>query len=244
MVERFIRTLREILSRLQTERLTKNWCDLLPKALQMYNTKRHTALGMSPAQARRLDKEQQDVLWMHMYGSEDFSKPRARKPTFAAGDFVVVARTAGKFEKRSQANIWSTAKYKVTSVDMGVPHMYTIEDAKGKHIDRRLYASEMQKTTAPPSAAAAAAAATTDDTEEGSKDDQPEEGAEDEGAEQDVITEILDERGTGAQKQYKVAWYSSDPSWVDTSVITHKRLLSDWARVKAAKQKKKMKKKA
>lgn len=35
--ERFIRSLREVLAKLQTERLTKNWVDLLPKALDIYN---------------------------------------------------------------------------------------------------------------------------------------------------------------------------------------------------------------
>lgn len=195
-------------------------------------------------QARALDQEGRDALWMHLYGSEDFPKRRACKPAFQVGDYVIVARTRTAFEKRSQANIWSVAKYRVKDVDAGLPPMYTIEDAKGKLIGRRLYGSEMQRTT-PPSAAtkAAAAAAATDDAaeEESTKDDTAEgadreqeekEGEEEEGAEQDLITEIIGERGSPAtgDHEYKVEWYASSPSWVDASVISHKGLLRDWTR--------------
>ena len=204
MVERFIRTLRELLVKLQTERTTLNWVDLLPKALDIYNHRPHSAIGMTPAAARALDDTGQQQLWYHMYGAP----PAKRiKPSFSVGDWVVVARVKQTFEKRSSSNAWGTEKYQVSAIDAGVPPLYTITDAAGKRIDRQLYAAEMAATTPPPG---------------------------DDESTQDVITHILDERGTGKDKEYYVAWYESEPSWVDASVVTHPGLFSDWKRRQAA----------
>ena len=51
VVERFIRTLKDMMTKEFTEKNTRNWVKLLPKVLDMYNNRFHKTIKMSPIDA-------------------------------------------------------------------------------------------------------------------------------------------------------------------------------------------------
>ena len=53
IVERFNRTLKEMAWRRSTELQTEDWVEMLPELVDEYNNRKHSTLGMSPAEASK-----------------------------------------------------------------------------------------------------------------------------------------------------------------------------------------------
>lgn len=138
MVERFNRTLKEPMMRYFTEHFTRRWVDVLPQLLDDYNNRKHTTIGVSPAEAI-LQKNKAKVNKANDPGA-------ARAPNvFNIGDTVRVSIDKGVFEP-GYTERWSDELYTVSFVDNRDPPLYTLADYTGEEIEGRFYQAEMQKT--------------------------------------------------------------------------------------------------
>jgi hypothetical protein len=145
MVERFNKTLKTEMWKLFTAENTHNWLQMLPKLINWYNNKKHSSLGMSPAEAS-LEKNKKAV----ELKVSDLSVPSVdnRKAKFALGDTVRVSKVKQTFEKGYTAN-YSTETFTIASIirtyDTTQPIMYTLKDYNNENIAGSFYEQELLK---------------------------------------------------------------------------------------------------
>jgi hypothetical protein len=142
VVERFNRTLKEIMWKKFTTENTRNWINMLDKLLHSYNSDRiHSTIGMTPAEAS-LKKNEQEVLQNTLSKTRNISTSKVR---FKVGDRVRLSRIKRLFEKGYLPN-WSEALYIIDEVQETVPVTYKIKDSLNRIIDGSFYNEELQKS--------------------------------------------------------------------------------------------------
>src|SRR5437870_11528012 len=89
VIERFNRTLKEIMWKRFTAENTRNWIDMLDKLLYLYNNDRiHSTIGTTPAEAS-LKKNEQKVLQNILSKTGNISTSKVK---FKVGDSVRISR--------------------------------------------------------------------------------------------------------------------------------------------------------
>ena len=89
-----------------TEANTRNWVELLPKVMDIYNNRSHKTIGMSPVEAS--DPRNDAIVSNNMYHEK---KPKkAKQPRFHVGDQVRISRVKDVFDKGMEPN-FSYMKY-------------------------------------------------------------------------------------------------------------------------------------
>lgn len=139
-VERFNQTLGRMLWHQFTAKQTRNWPLLLQDVVDVYNNRKHTAIGMSPDKASNLSKSAAAALWTRQYGR---IVPNA-KPKFEIGDTVRISRTRGYFEKSYVAS-WTGETFTIRDIKRGPVPMYYLRDYSGEDIMGGFYSEELQK---------------------------------------------------------------------------------------------------
>jgi len=147
LVERFHRSLRELLGRYMTEHETDRYVDVLQPIVQVYNRRYHTALRMSPDEAERKENH------FKVYTLRLVEKPsdvKFLKPRFKVGDTVRVSvvrlrEATHLFRKTSWQSNFSEAYFVVRSVitNAGPRPMFTLNDARGRPFPGRFYDEEL-----------------------------------------------------------------------------------------------------
>ena len=155
IVERFNRTLKEMIWRYFTWTNTRKWVtnsqgeDMLAKFVNAYNHRLHTTLGMSPLQAMKHD---QNELYDSTIGKHLKRKQRKRLErdySNKVGDFVLV-NTAKKMFEKGVAPKWTHEVFKVIDVDMSSPKLnYKLEDMDGEEVKGMFVSDQLQKVTDP-----------------------------------------------------------------------------------------------
>jgi hypothetical protein len=140
VVERFNRTLKEIMWKRFTAENTRTWINMLDKLLLEYNNRLHSTIKMTPTEASE-EKNKLQVLEHQMHLEQGSEKPK-----FKVGDKVRISRIKGLFEKGYLPN-WSEALYTVDKVKKTNPYTYTVRDFKGEEILGSFYTEELQKST-------------------------------------------------------------------------------------------------
>jgi hypothetical protein len=140
VVERFIRTLRELLAKKFTASGSTAWVKMLPNVVKYYNHKFHKSIQMSPLAASD-PKNAIQVFLLHQSKKEK----KGKKPNFHVGDPVRISVTKEKFEKGSTEN-WSREVFAVYKVLKTNPITYKLLDRHGDVIEGSFYAQELQKT--------------------------------------------------------------------------------------------------
>ena len=143
VIERFIRSLKELIIPIFTEINTRNWVKLLPNVVNTYNNRYHKSVGMTPTEASD-PKYAVDVLTR-------LSQKRERKkhkPKFKVGDKVRISRQKGIFEKGHEYN-FSYEVFKITKVLDTDPVTYHLADDFGDPIEGSFYTQELLKTSIP-----------------------------------------------------------------------------------------------
>ena len=102
VVERFNRTLKEIMWKRFTAQNTRRWIDMLDKLLHEYNNNFHSTIGMTPTEAS-LKENETEVLQNIINKTRVIPKS---KPKYKVGDKVRLSRIKGIFEKGYLPN-WS-----------------------------------------------------------------------------------------------------------------------------------------
>ena len=142
VVERFNRTLKEIMWKRFTAENTRNWIDIIDKLIYEYNNKRiHSTIGVTPAEAS-LKKNKSEVIQNTLGKTRKIPN---NKMKFKVGDTVRISRIKGLFEKGYLPN-WSEEVFIIDEVLKTVPVTYRIKDLLGEIIQGTYYEQELQQT--------------------------------------------------------------------------------------------------
>ena len=141
-IERFNRTLKDLMWLKMTKHDTKEWLSRLPKLLQKYNKRVHSSIGMSPLKASK-KKHEEELLEIQ---AKRVSKVAKKGAKLKIGDVVRVSKWKGVFEKGYTAR-WSHDLYEIVEVLQTKPITYRVKDLQTNDvIEGSFYEQELQKS--------------------------------------------------------------------------------------------------
>ena len=148
MIERFNRTLGEMIQKYLTSHKTKKYIDVLQKLIDEYNNKTHSTIKMSPVDASKFENRN-DVLQNTSDTSVSAKKSRPKNlvqnKMYKIGDRVRVAVYKNKFDKGTKPK-WTTEIFVITKVLNTDPITYKIKDLNHEDILGSFYTQELQHT--------------------------------------------------------------------------------------------------
>ena len=148
IVERFNRTLKTEMWKRGTAENTRDWIQMLPELIDWYNNRKHSTLGMTPAQASE-EKNKKTILKKVDHTVLNVPVRDPRKAKFKIGDFVRISRVKGVFDKGYEPG-WSQEEFKIISIvrpnNLKEPLVYRIADYTDTPIDGTFYQEELQKS--------------------------------------------------------------------------------------------------
>jgi hypothetical protein len=109
-------------------RASYRYVDKLDEILNIYNNKKHRTIGVTPNKAAT--KKSEKILQQTVYKNE---RPFVKNPRFKVGQFVRVSKYKNPFDKGYFSN-YSSAIYKIHSVNRKFPNSYRLSDYYGKNI--------------------------------------------------------------------------------------------------------------
>lgn len=139
VVERFNRSLKELMYKHFSAENTYKWLDVLPQLLKTYNNRFHRSIGCSPLSVNK-DNE-----------SEVYRKLYKRKKTdrwgklYKVGDMVRISRKRHVFEKGYLPQFTEEIFKIVNVIRNHRPYRYELEDLMGEAIAGRFAPEELQK---------------------------------------------------------------------------------------------------
>ena len=150
IVERFNRTLRMKLARLQTHTKSSRFIHELPAIMESYNSSKHRSIKMKPAD---VTFDNQDIAFNNLYNNKTYlemlTAAQNKKLVFKVGDFVRL-----KIEKpifvRGYAKSWTDQVFRVNRiVSTGQVYTFYIRDSMNNELPRKFYIQELQKILPP-----------------------------------------------------------------------------------------------
>ena len=145
-IERFNRTLKNMMWKYFTAHQTYKWIDILSKLIDEYNNKRHSSIKMSPKQATETKgaDEIQNEIEKELYTKEEIIP----KPKFKVGDKVRISKVKGVFEK-GYIPSWSAEIFEIAEVKKTNPITYIVKDDQNEIIKGSFYNQELLKSDVP-----------------------------------------------------------------------------------------------
>ena len=143
VVERFNRTLKQMMSKKFTSQGHKKWLKILPEIIDKYNNKVHSTIKTTPAKASENPASIRGIVLKNNF-ENDLTLSR-KKSKFKVGDRVRIFRWKSHFEKGHTAK-WTQEIFIVRKVNNTVPVTYELEDEEGEEIVGRFYENELQHT--------------------------------------------------------------------------------------------------
>jgi len=141
IVERFNRSLNELMKVQFELRQSFRWIDILQEMLRVYNNRVHTTIRMRPADVNANCEEQ----LKHLYEISTSSNDTKRKPKLKVTDRVRIVAKKDRFSDKYSRN-WNREIFTVSKVVNTSPVTYRIQDAGGEEILGSFYERELQKT--------------------------------------------------------------------------------------------------
>ena len=138
IIERFIRTIFGAIARYLTHNKTRKFVHKLQFFEQNYNNTYHRSIKMAPIQVNKANEQN---VYKALYPLQTI---KYKKPKFAIGDNVLVARHKKRFEKGYTANFFEEV-YVIVKVNFTVPFTYKLQDLKGVDILGSFYEEQLQK---------------------------------------------------------------------------------------------------
>ena len=154
MVERFIKTIKDILTRLLIYRETLQWGDKIQAVVRGYNRTVHSSLKMAPLDVMNADDYDKHLLRETMLPHtcdkvDDFFRNIQDDLKLNVNDWVLLQREKGRFEKgftvrwtREPFQIWKKC-YKHGRV------MFHVKDEYGEHVEGSWLSDQLQKVSGP-----------------------------------------------------------------------------------------------
>ena len=141
IIERYNRTLQDLLYKLMKYFHTFNWVKLLKIVEKIYLNRVHTTTGMSPLKAE-LDSSQEKLTQVY---NRRYSKIKRRKPRFKVGDQVRIARQKTKFT-RAYNEHFTQESFIISKVLVNQPiPRYQLKDRLGNLIIGTFFENEITK---------------------------------------------------------------------------------------------------
>lgn len=144
IIERFNKTMKEIMFKYFTSNNTRRWVDVLDEIIKKYNSRKHKTIGMTPKEASKIENE--EIVIENTYPKVE--EKVKEKPKFKIGDFVRISRIKGTFEKGYLPN-WSREIFQIYQILDTIPVTYKIKEFDGEPIEGSFYTEELQKTNKP-----------------------------------------------------------------------------------------------
>ena len=138
-VERFNRTLRDVMARWMDHKRSKRYIDVLQRLVNAHNKTPHSRTGIAPVDVTTSDANE---LWIRRY---ERRKPKQVLTSLMLGDHVRLVRSRSLFA-RGYDEKWTREVFVVSKVlDETDPVTYRVVDLTDEPIDGRFYAQELQR---------------------------------------------------------------------------------------------------
>ena len=140
VIERFNRSLRELMMKEFVKNNNTVWYNILPKLIKIYNNRYHSTIKMKPIQ---VNKSNEKYIKENIYTYNKISK----NPKFKIGDLIRVSLKRRPIFDKASSNIkWSEELFKIHLINRSNVITYKIKDLNGEIIDGIFYERELQKT--------------------------------------------------------------------------------------------------
>ena len=140
IIERFNRTLRELMMKEFVKNNNTVYCNILPKLIKIYNNRYHSTIKMKPIQ---VNKNNEQYIKENIYTYDKTSKI----PRYKIGDLVRISlKRRDIFDKPSSNIKWSEELFKIYSINTSNVITYKIKDLNNEIIDGIFYEKELQLT--------------------------------------------------------------------------------------------------
>ena len=145
IVERFNKTLQQLVYKLLAQKNTNNWVQVLPHAMKIYLNRKHRTTKFSPVDAEKPENEEaiQDTF------EEKYQKAEANrnKPKFKVGDTIRIWVHRDKFIRAYHAN-YTHEYFTISEVLTNMPQpRYKAKDLLDDPLDFILHQNEIVKYT-------------------------------------------------------------------------------------------------
>ena len=140
VIERFNRSLRELMMKEFTKNNNTVWYNILPKLIKIYNNRYHSTIKMKPIQ---VNKNNEKYIKENIYTYNKTSKI----PKFKINDLVRISlKRRNLFDKPSGNIKWSEELFKIHSINKSNVITYKIIDLNGEIIEGIFYERELLKS--------------------------------------------------------------------------------------------------
>ena len=140
VIERFNRSLRELMMKEFVENNNTIWYNILPKLIKFYNNRYHSTIKMKPIQ---VNKNNEKYIKENIYTYDKTSKI----PKSKIGDLVRISlKRRAIFDKASSNIKWSEELFKIHSINKSNVITYKIKDLNDEIIKGIFYEIELQKS--------------------------------------------------------------------------------------------------
>ena len=140
IVERFNRSLRELMMKEFVKNNNTIWYNILPKLIKIYNNRYHSTIKMKPIQ---VNKSNEKYIKENIYTYNKTSKI----PKFKIGDLVRISlKRRDLFDKPSGNIKWSEELFKIHSINKSNVITYKIKDLNDEIIKGIFYERELLKS--------------------------------------------------------------------------------------------------
>ena len=140
VIERFNRSLRELMMKEFVKNNNTVWYNILPKLIKIYNNRYHSTIKMKPTE---VNKSNEKYIKENIYTYDKTSK----NPKFKINDLVRISLKTRKIFDKPSSNIkWSEELFKIHSINKSNVITYKIKDLNENIIEGIFYERELQKT--------------------------------------------------------------------------------------------------
>lgn len=143
-IERFNRTLKNMMFKQFTIQGHQKWLKLLPEVLNKYNNKIHSSILETPTNASKNPELIEDLNRFNNLSNEYHLKKK-HKPKFKVGQRVRIFKWKSKFEK-GYTGYWTNEIFEITKILNTTPITYKIKDLNDEEILGTFYQNELQST--------------------------------------------------------------------------------------------------
>ena len=140
VVERFNRSLRELMMKEFVKNNNTIWYNILPKLIKIYNNRYHSTIKMKPIE---VNKSNEKYIKKNIYSYDKTTKI----PKFKVNDLVRISlKRRNLFDKPSSNIKWTEELFKIHSINKSNVITYKIKDLNDQIIGGIFYEKELQKT--------------------------------------------------------------------------------------------------
>ena len=140
VIERFNRSLRELMMKEFTKNNNTVWYNILPKLIKIYNNRYHSTIKMKPIQ---VNKSNEKYIKENIYTYNKINK----NPKFKINDLVRISLKTRKIFDKPSSNIkWSEELFKIHSIKKSNVITYKIKDLNDEIIEGIFYERELLKS--------------------------------------------------------------------------------------------------